>query len=227
MSWNDNYGHPPELRPGVLAETWNPDQLRAALQPLVTGYANWLQQQHAVAGGLEQVYQPSARAHLDECAQVTQRMQEAIEILCQDEEARLSFCFANKAIELQALWKNPQAPLTWRPFQMAFILLNIPPLAQPTHAARGVCDLLWFPTGGGKTEAYLGLAAFVLGLRRLRARDRDLSEDRTGGGAGVLSRYTLRLLTIQQFRRTLGVITACEMLRVWNLNTAGATAPWR
>ncbi len=110
---------------------------------------------------------------------------------------------------------------------MAFILLNIPPLAQPSHPARTVCDLLWFPTGGGKTEAYLGLAAFVLGLRRLRARDHDITEDRTGGGVGVLSRYTLRLLTIQQFRRALGVITACEMLRVWNLNTTGIPEGWR
>lgn len=227
MSWDNQFGQPPELRPGVLAETWDPDQLRAALQPLVAGYGNWLQRQQAAISNLDQVYQSTALANLQECALVAERMQEAIEILCQDDDVRLAFCFANKAIDLQALWKNPQAPLTWRPFQMAFILLNIPPLALPTHPARAVCDLLWFPTGGGKTEAYLGLAAFVLGLRRLRARNRDLSVDRTGGGVGVLSRYTLRLLTIQQFRRALGVITACEMLRVWNLNISGTPAGWR
>lgn len=227
MDWDNRFGQSPELRPGVLAETWNPDQLRDALQPLVTGYEIWLQQQQTAVTGLDQVYQPASQNHLQECIQVAHRMQEAIDILCQDEHARLAFCFANKAIDLQALWKNPQAPLTWRPFQMAFILLNIPPLAQPDHPARQICDLLWFPTGGGKTEAYLGLAAFVLGLRRLRVRDNAFTEDRTGGGVGVLSRYTLRLLTIQQFRRTLGVITACEMLRVWNLNIAGAPAGWR
>ncbi len=227
MVWNNQFGQPPELRPGILAEIWDPDQLRTALQPLVTGYTSWLNQQQAAVSGLDQVYQPAAQTHLQECTQVAHRMQEAIEILCQDEDARLAFCFANKAIDLQSIWKNPQSPLTWRPFQMAFILLNIPPLVQPNHPAREICDLLWFPTGGGKTEAYLGLAAFVLGLRRLHARNRGLTEDRTGGGVGVLSRYTLRLLTIQQFRRTLGVITACEMLRVWNLNVAGASAGWR
>ena len=227
MSWNNLFGSPPELRPGALAEIWNPDQIRTSLQPLVTGYTNWIQQQQNAVFELEPIYQPAALVNLQECEQVAHRMQEAIEILCNDEEARLAFCFANKAIDLQASWKNPQTILVWRPFQLAFILLNIPPLAQPTHPAREICDLLWFPTGGGKTEAYLGLAAFVLGLRRLRANNHDLSEDRTGGGVGVLSRYTLRLLSIQQFRRTLGVITACEMLRVWNLNLAGIPAGWR
>jgi hypothetical protein len=196
MSWNEQYGSPPELRPGVLAESWNPEQIRASLQPLVSGYISWIQQQQIAANELEPAYQPVAHLNLQECEQVAHRMQEAVEILCNDEEARLAFCFANKAIDLQASWKNPQSTLVWRPFQMAFILLNIPPLAQPTHSAREICDLLWFPTGGGKTEAYLGLAAFVLGLRRLRAPDHDLTEDRTGGGVGVLSRYTLRLLTI-------------------------------
>ena len=227
MSWNNNYGQPPELRPGVLAEIWNPDHLRNALQPLVTGYINWILEQQRASQELDQVFHSVAHANLQDCEHVAQRMQEAIEILCHDEDARLAFCFANKAIDLQATWKNPQSPLVWRPFQMAFILLNIPPLTQPTHPSREICDLLWFPTGGGKTEAYLGLAAFVLALRRLRGKNRNISEDRTGGGVGVLSRYTLRLLTIQQFRRTLGVITACEMLRVWNLNLPGISAGWR
>lgn len=227
MSWPTRFGPPPELRPGVLAEIWEPAQLRVALQPLVSGYTNWIIAQQTALMGYAPEYQPAGQANLQECQQVAQRMQEAIEVLCRDEEARLAFCFANKAIDLQAQWKNPQRTLNWRPFQLAFILLNIPPLANPFHNARDICDLLWFPTGGGKTEAYLGLAAFVLGLRRLRARNRTSFEDRTGGGVGVLSRYTLRLLTIQQFRRALGVITACEMLRVWGLDMQGGVAGWR
>ncbi|MFQ5576664.1 MAG: DISARM system helicase DrmA [Anaerolineae bacterium] len=94
------------------------------------------------------------------------------------------------------------------------------------HDDRRTCDLLWFPTGGGKTEAYLGLAAFTLALRRQRGSQSERGHN-TGAGVGVFSRYTLRLLTIQQFRRALGVITACEFLRVHNLDTPGALTGWR
>jgi len=87
--------------------------------------------------------------------------------------------------------------------------------------------LLWFPTGGGKTEAYLGLTAFTLALRRRRSLS-DTSSEPTGGGTAVISRYTLRLLTIQQFRRALGVITACELLRVERLGQSpSAQVGWR
>ena len=62
---------------------------------------------------------------------------------------------------------------SWRPFQLAFVLLNLPSLADPTHPERAdgstaLADLLFFPTGGGKTEAYLGLTAFTLAIRRLQ-----------------------------------------------------------
>jgi hypothetical protein len=136
---------------------------------------------------------------------------------------------------VQADWADRQktrGPLRWRPFQLAFMLLNLPGLADPARVSvadpavteRAICDLLWFPTGGGKTEAYLGLAAFTLALRRLRS-DPDADGHRTGGGTSVISRYTLRLLTIQQFRRALGMITACEVLRVEGLGTG--PAGWR
>jgi hypothetical protein len=226
MGWLSQYGTAPELKPEVLSEIWEPVQIKNALQPLVDGYRAWLQVQTNQINQLEPIYLRVAEEHLQECNRVADRVEESINILCDDEDARLAFCFANKAIDVQSKWKNPGRPLEWRPFQLAFILLNIPALANPLHEDRDICDLLWFPTGGGKTEAYLGLSAFVLGLRRLRAKKNEFGQDRTGAGVSVLSRYTLRLLTIQQFRRALGVITACEKLRVLqgeNINTFG----WR
>jgi hypothetical protein len=227
MGWLAQYGSAPELNPANLSELWEPDQIRLALQPLVDGYLAWLADQQSQVAQLGMIYQETAARHLEECNRVVNRVQEAIDILATDDDARLAFCFANKAIDVQSRWKSPDHPLSWRPFQIAFILLNIPALANPLHSDREICDLLWFPTGGGKTEAYLGLSAFVLGLRRLRAKQNQHGENRTGAGVGVLSRYTLRLLTIQQFRRALGVITACEQLRV--MMNAGGTgmAGWR
>ena len=103
----------------------------------------------------------------------------------------------------------------WRPFQLAFILLNLAPLADPHHVDRGAgaeatADLLWFPTGGGKTEAYLGLAAFALAIRRLQG---ELGGRRGDAGVTVLMRYTLRVLTLQQFQRAAALVCACEVQR--------------
>jgi hypothetical protein len=225
MDWDEQFSLPPALDPEVLAETWQPDQVRARLQPLVDGYQAWIAGQEPLVAGLPVAQQPVAEAHLQQCQQAANRIRQAIEILASDEDVRLAFCFANKAIALQSQWARRQV-LTWRPFQLAFILLNIPALADPLHPDRRTCDLLWFPTGGGKTEAYLGLTAFTLALRRRRTRhSRDGNS--TGAGVGMLSRYTLRLLTIQQFRRALGVITACEMLRVWSLDSPAVPVGWR
>ena len=109
---------------------------------------------------------------------------------------------------------------SWRPFQLAFVLLCLPALADPGHpdARRGAADLvaeahlLFFPTGGGKTEAYLGLTAFTIAIRRLQGV---VGWDGRDGrdGVAVLMRYTLRLLTAQQFQRAAALLCACELLR--------------
>ncbi len=95
----------------------------------------------------------------------------------------------------------------WRPFQLAFILLNLAGLHDPLHADRETVDLLFFPTGGGKTEAYLGLAAWIIAHRRLT------NGGKLGAGIAVLMRYTLRLLTLDQLSRAAGVICALELMR--------------
>src|SRR5207253_10663053 len=112
---------------------------------------------------------------------------------------------------------KPQLEGRWRPFQLAFILLNLPGLIDVESEDRRIGDLLWFPTGGGKTEAYLGLAAFTMALRRRRS----IPGMRTDAGLAVLMRYTLRLLTIQQFQRASTLLCASEVLRVKDSRTWG------
>ena len=154
-------------------------------------------------------------------------------MLRENEAALAAFRFANQAMYLQRVHtlaaeaRTRDDTLTlddaltsvdepknhsWRPFQLAFVLLNLPALADPTHPDRAdggtaLADLLWFPTGGGKTEAYLGLTAFVLAVRRLQE---GLGGFDTRAGVAVLMRYTLRLLTIQQFQRAAALVCACE-----------------
>src|SRR3954454_2333414 len=112
---------------------------------------------------------------------------------------------------------------SWRPFQLAFVLLNLPALADPKHPERspdgGLVDLLFFPTGGGKTEAYLGLTAFAIAIRRLQG----VVDGRDGrDGVAVLMRYTQRLLTLQQTQSAAALMCACERIRL-DAHAAGDT----
>lgn len=208
------------LDPDRLSELWLADDLRRGLSPLADAYENWISLEQKRIPQIPGQHQQSATTHMAQCREVLRRIREGIDLLCSDTDVRLAFCFANKAIALQSTWTR-QRVNPWRPFQLAFQLVNLTALRRDDSIDRLICDLLWVPTGGGKTEAYLGLAAFTFALRRLLAQQ----SGRSSAGLSVLSRYTLRLLTIQQFRRALSLVTACEYLRV-TPSTSGVRG-WR
>jgi hypothetical protein len=217
LDWPEKYGKAPELNASRLAEIWHPESLKEALMPVCIGYQKWITEMEIQLENLPKNEREIAYELIEECKVVLQRIISGIDILCNDTNARLAFCFANKAIDLQWKWHR-NSDFVWRPFQLAFILLTIESIANSRSDYRNTCDLLWVPTGTGKTEAYLAIVAFTLALRRRRALcGSRKGADLTGAGIAVISRYTLRLLTIQQFRRTLSLVTACEYLRILNL----------
>jgi len=228
--WDARWGNPPELRAGILAESWNIDDINRNLSPLVSGYRKWIARLREELGRQER---DIAEFLIKYHEGILRRLEEAIRLIKEDIDVRLSFCFANKVMDLQFRWQQSERQdgkhelegLVWRPFQLAFLLLAVESLSNPESESRTVCDTLFVPTGGGKTEAYLAIAAFALALRRRRALS-GLRNNPSGAGLGVMLRYTLRLLSIQQFRRALRMITAMEYLRTWGLKEGGPVG-WR
>jgi len=189
-----------------LAET-GPDQLHAGLMRLCDAYGKWIEQREKEAATFEPRLRQVGERHMADATSVRRRMIAGAEFLRRSAHARDAFQLANIAMSTQREWSG-QGALRWRPFQLGFILLALESTAEGSHPDRGVMDLLWFPTGGGKTEAYLGLIAFVAFYRRLVAATPD-----DGAGVAVIMRYTLRLLTTQQFTRAAAMICACEAIR--------------
>lgn len=201
------------LSASVLASA-SPDSLSEILTSLADCYAEWLEGQKLEANGLSEEWQEAAELNLRECGIVLERFRSAAREISGDERLRRAFQLANLAMDVQYRWARPdEGGLRWRPFQLAFLLLSGPSSALRDHEHRSIMDLLWFPTGGGKTEAYLALIAMVAFHRRLS----DDSADQAGVAA--LMRYTLRLLTTQQFARSAAMVLACEAIRIGTIES--------
>ena len=191
--------------------------LYADLQPklavFVDGYATWVyDQEHSISNRSADDHAAAERI-VKRMHEAVSRMRTGLDLLNKDAQVRLAFSLANRAMldqmcQHDQLQGRPRADdaYRWRPFQLAFLLTTLESAANQESDFRDTLDLIWFPTGGGKTEAYLGLIAFQIALRRLRHPD-------TGGGTAVLMRYTLRLLARDQFIRATRLICALELIR--------------
>ena len=185
-----------------------------ALRPLVEQYRSWIELRREGTETLPDVRRETAAELLRLAGIAADRIERGIAMLAADADVLDAFRVANRAVA-RALRQRlggqfTTQPPAWRAFQLAFILLNVPGLADPGHPDRETVDLLFFPTGGGKTEAYLGLAALAMVLRRLRNLGQDGLQ---GAGVSVIMRYTLRLLTLDQLGRASGLMCALELER--------------
>lgn len=211
------------------------DETIGKLKTLADSYDSWITK---TLSGSKQMEDQAFRERIGNtvigrCQDALRRIREGIHIIETDDTAFEAFCFMNCVIFLQNSIKNyakkhgtdevvcsftdfirqkgKSSNFGWRPFQIAFILMNLAGIVNPEHPDREIVDLLYFPTGGGKTEAYLGLMAFAIANRRLRATED--SEYNLDGGVTVMLRYTLRLLTTQQRDRITKMVVAAEKIR--------------
>ena len=183
---------------------------RIALTPLVEQYRAWIKGCGTDIASLAGTRRDTAEELLHLADIAADRIAAGIGALAEDPDVLDSFRLANRAVSHALRQRLGIDKPEWKAFQLAFILLNLPGLAHPSDPHRRTVDLLFFPTGGGKTEAYLGLAAFAMVLRRLRNPG---DGGRQGAGVSVIMRYTLRLLTLDQLGRAAGLVCALELER--------------
>ena len=217
-------------------------QILIELKKLADEYSKWIDDQEQTSlqdDEISELYFKSAAQNIQECRLAHKRILGGITILENDDLAFQAFTLANSAILQQQVrsklptrktkfksgqisvdGQHPEFNLkeaggTWFPFQIAFILSTIESTSNLESPDRELVDLIFFPTGGGKTEAYLGLAAYTILYRRLLN-----PED---SGTITLMRYTLRLLTTQQFVRAASLICALESIRRGSPHLLGAS----
>jgi len=200
----------------------SPQQTATLFLPVCERYLIWINEKREESKSLSGDFEEAANGNLHLCKETAQRIKNGIKLLEKDPQVFEAFQLAHRAMLHQfaiSAWIKKGRPKdippvyddshSWFPFQIAFILQCIQSIADPESDERDLVDLLWFPTGGGKTEAYLGLIAFSIFLRRLRRKN---CSDK-GGGTVSLMRYTLRLLTVDQFYRATLLICSCELIR--------------
>lgn len=202
-------------------------------------YREWIDGLCDLKKTLDPKYGETAARLISNCETCLARMEKGVYLLEQNETIRTAFQYMNLAMLMQQLhynlplqrWEDDghngiklaspvQLPVItdketwgdnkdkygkWRPFQLAFVLMNLHSMYDRNSDERSIVDLIWFPTGGGKTEAYLGLSAYTIFIRRLLDKD--------DKGTAILMRYTLRLLTAQQYERASAMICACDLIR--------------
>lgn len=210
------------------------DSKIAYLRQLASGYKSWIDEISDISTKLPNQYTDTAKRHINNCLYCYERIEKGIKELSNNSIAWDAFKLANRAMFMQRVQIVLQSKFEdvypdneelgnlleemdyyeqndihfWRPFQLAFVLMSITSMVDDNseNTDRDVVDLIWFPTGGGKTEAYLGLTAFTIFYRKLA----HLEES---GGTAIIMRYTLRLLAAQQFTRASTLICACELIR--------------
>jgi hypothetical protein len=213
----------------VLASPARQVEATEQIQHLLSGYETWILARKDEAEKLPQEYRKAARRHVRDCEIALKRMRYGWDLIKSEPQVTVAFQLANQAMldqqarssaaprettldqgAVHVVGKAPSGELpvdrgVWRPFQIAFLLASIESVAHPGSDDRETVELIFFPTGGGKTEAYLAVAAFSMFLRRLR--------DPEDTGTEVIMRYTLRLLTAQQFLRAAALICAMDIIR--------------
>ena len=165
-------------------EAWNMERIRSR-------HSDW-------SAEMENEAQAERQKFLEE----VKRIADGVKLLEEDTELRRAFKLMNEAMQISARDEKGGYKFTaWRPFQIGFLYANLSACKQES---TDVVDIVWFTTGGGKTETYLGLILTAAFLDRFRGKMT---------GVTAWSRFPLRLLSLQQTQRFANALAAAEVVR--------------
>ena len=215
--------------------TYSKAEIIDNLKSFANFYDEWIDSLEMEANTIDERFKEIAFKHIKGCQETYKRICEGIDLIDINDDAYTSFTLMNRSLLMQRVHSGvkerfpddydnpieekvytdvPNKDATWRPFQLAFILMSIKSMVDEDSEDRDLVDLIWVPTGGGKTEAYLGISAFTIFYRRIVKKEK-------GYGTSIMMRYTLRLLAAQQFIRASILICAGEIIRRANSKLLG------
>ena len=148
-------------------------------------------------------YQQEFSRDYDQFSREIEHFERGIQLLQRNSDVLLAFKLTNETFS-----RGPKE--SWRLFQIVFLVSQMPAIAaladtnQTAISERKVVDIIYFPTGGGKTEAYLSVIVFHCFFDRLRGKK---------AGVTAWTRFPLRLLTLQQTQRVADVIGLADIVR--------------
>ena len=211
----------------------NKNEIINSLRCFIDNYMEWISKLKKENDDIDRSLSGIVEKQINNCKTTYKRMEEGIELIEKDKDVLEAFSLANRSMLMQLIhtseirelkqgkilninqvsYDDLNDEIKWRPFQLGFFLLALPSIV--TGKDRELLDLIWFPTGGGKTEAYLALSSFTIIYLRIKKGE-------AATGTNVLTRYTLRALTTQQFQRSATLICALEKIRVQNSKKMGS-----
>jgi len=213
---------------------------KSSIIRIITDYEKWILEEERKIESLDTAFTKIAHKHIEECQVFLSNVKAGWALLEADLDIQQCLRDASAAMNQQRVaygaetreveydpktqkctiqGKNPHfaetAQARWRPFQIAFILANLVRASEKADIRDSSVDVIWMPTGGGKTEAYLGLSAFII-LWERRLQVNGVRKSTASGTTKVFMRYTYRLLTVQQLTRAASLICALEIIREKN-----------
>lgn len=164
--------------------------------PVLNQYSDILKQYLDLYIRSEHIHDSEYDENLKKYQTICEKFNEGVKLLSSNANAESAFKMMNEVFSKSS--KHNQ----WRAFQLTYIVCSIPGIISKNN--HNECDVIHIPTGGGKTEAYLGLVIFSIFYERIIGHIM---------GTTAIVKFPLRMLSVQQMERVVQKVVIAEEVR--------------